>query len=102
MPEVAKEIYESIKMRGTVMLDCNAYDYIELACMYKMSVTFTAKNGGIISGKAMTTLIDRKRKECIKLLTSAGESTVVVLSEMKTMSADQPNPHFKKITFMMQ
>jgi Rho-binding antiterminator len=100
LSKLPKEVYEPIKMRGTVMLDCNTYDYIEIACMYKMSVSFTAINGAIISGKAITTLIDSKRQECIKLLTSAGENTVVVLSEMKIMSANQPNPHFKEVPFM--
>ncbi len=40
-------------------IDCNLYDYVEIACLYRYPVRIATTTGDIVTGTAATTTIDR-------------------------------------------
>lgn len=44
---------------GYTPIDCNLYDYIEIACLYRYPVRIATASGEILTGKAVTTSIER-------------------------------------------
>lgn len=81
------------------MIDCNTYDYIEIACLYKMQVKLTFLEGSSVEGSANTTVINNQRQECIELLTTSEECILVPLEQTSYMTALDKNPYFKGVDF---
>ena len=82
------------------MIDCNTYDFVEIACMYNMALTITAIDGTQESGSAMTTQINSQRQECLVLEADKGNTVLLILEQIKTMTANQANPHFRQVNFV--
>jgi Rho-binding antiterminator len=80
------------------MLSCAHYDYIEIACMQRYSVTLELISGGCVSGTALDTCRNNTGQECIKLGTTDGE-VIQLLDEIKKMRVNQINPHFAEVIF---
>ena len=80
------------------MIACALYDYIEIACLYRIPVKCTLFSGEVVCGIANGTQINQDRQECIKLTCEEGE-VLLVLDQLKLMEAIQPNPHFQKVAF---
>ncbi|KKC99603.1 MULTISPECIES: Rho-binding antiterminator [Photobacterium] len=80
------------------MISCQEYDYIEIACLYQLPVRLTLKNGQLVEGHAKDTVRNSDRQECLSLQTSLGLQ-IVVLDELASMEATQPNAYFDVVEF---
>ena len=80
------------------MIACHQYDYIEMACLYKLPVKLKMKNGRKMEGIAYDTKINENREECI-ILKTGDKQQLVVLDKIKEMEAHTENPHFKLVKF---
>lgn len=80
------------------MISCDNYDYIEIACLYKLQVELTLKGNKLVEGIAKDTARDEAREECLLLGQHQGD-VLVVLSTIKQMRAINANPHFDIVTF---
>ncbi|MEF1212090.1 Rho-binding antiterminator, partial [Vibrio alginolyticus] len=56
------------------MVTCSQYDFIEIACMFKLPIEITLKNGETHQGNAFDTGYDMQRQECL-FLDMDGEHT---------------------------
>lgn len=84
--------------REKIMLDCHLHDYIEIACMLHIEVTLTYKDGTTITGIANDTVYNTTHDECIEVIID-GQKQSIVLTQLASMLAITPNPHFELITF---
>ncbi len=80
------------------MISCNQYDYIEIACMYRLPLVLTFKNGSTLEGEAKDILKNEENLECM-LVVQENEDVIVVLDELKSMRVNIENPHFEFIEF---
>lgn len=80
------------------MISCAVHDYVEIACMYRFTVKLTLKNGQTIEGKAVQTVINESKEECVVLDIETGNKEIV-LEQLVSMEAVTKNPHFEKIDF---
>ncbi|WP_202603928.1 Rho-binding antiterminator [Photobacterium halotolerans] len=80
------------------MISCQQYDYIEIACLYKLPIKLCLADGSEIEGIAQDTLRNEEKQECISLKTASGLQ-IVVLDQLNTMEATRPNPHFERVSF---
>ncbi|MFC4700009.1 Rho-binding antiterminator [Glaciecola siphonariae] len=76
------------------MISCQTFDYVEIACMYQLPINLIGKDSSEIRGKALTTLINDRRQECIELSQTNGLKACVVLDDIQMMLAEKTNPHF--------
>tara|TARA_Y100000296_G_scaffold32698_1_gene37846 strand:+ start:4002 stop:4292 length:291 start_codon:yes stop_codon:yes gene_type:complete len=84
-----------------VNIACQLYDYIEIACMYKLEVSAILKDGEMKSGHALNTVIDRRSDvpiECIQMRIN-GNVENVALDEIAQLHAITDNPHFSSVSF---
>ena len=88
------------------MISCNHYDYIEIACLYRLAVELRLESGQLQQGIAMDTGRNSNGEECLLLEdrqeNGNGENShthYVVLDQIKTMRALASNPHFDVINF---
>lgn len=91
-------------------IDCNIYDYVEIACLYRLSVVATFKDNRQVEGVATTTIIKlikhdntaqtAKREECIVLKLDNGSIVDVVLSHIVSLTCVHENPHFRTLSFI--
>jgi len=79
-----------------VSIDCNNYDYIEIACMHQYPIKLTLRTQSIVEGIALDTQLNASREECIKLM-SDGEERLIVLDSISTLEVCVDNPHFAKV-----
>ncbi|WP_394223131.1 Rho-binding antiterminator [Alteromonas gracilis] len=82
-------------------ISCQLYDYIEIACMYKLDVSLVLKGGEMKSGKALTTVIDKEKPvatECIQMQINGLEQKIA-LNEIAELHAITDNPHFSSVSF---
>ena len=88
--------------RDYVPIDCNLYDYIEIACMYRYPVRIAISSGEILTGTAVTTSIEQDasgdKVEYLDLDTS-GESRRVRLDTVSTLEPLIDNARFGKVRF---
>jgi Rho-binding antiterminator len=83
-----------------VMLDCNLHDYIEVACLYKIEVMLTLKDGNIVKGIPITTNTSKGKEELLTFrVKSLSEDMFINLLSIKYMAALSHNIHFDKISF---
>ncbi|MCM0148941.1 Rho-binding antiterminator [Photobacterium galatheae] len=80
------------------MISCQQYDYIEIACLYKLPVKLTLQDGREIVGAAEDTLRNEEKQECMSVRT-ANELHIVVLDDVNSMAATEPNAHFNVVVF---
>lgn len=80
------------------MVTCNQYDYIEIACMFKIPIEITLKNGETHQGRAFDTGFDLQRQECL-FLDIDGEHIAFPTDHLLAMRALKINPHFTEVTF---
>jgi len=80
------------------MISCANHDYVEIACLYRLSLSITLKNAKQIKGQAKTTLTDNDKIEYL-VLESGGESINIELDDIKKMQALTSNPHFQSVEF---
>ncbi|HAV6899945.1 TPA: transcriptional antiterminator [Vibrio vulnificus] len=84
--------------RGNSMISCNQYDYLEIACLYRIGVCLTLKDGSEISGVPVKTGFNEHKQECLEVETG-GDALWVPTDMILTMQALTENPHFTKIEF---
>jgi len=80
------------------MLNCHLHDYVEVACLYRLMIRVTLKQGDIVEGTAKNVKINDARQECL-LIEKAGEDYLFILDEIKSMQALQQNSHFDLVEF---
>ncbi len=80
------------------MISCDQYDFIEIACMYRMPVRLTLLSGDIVEGTALDTQRNNSKAECIKL-ESNGKEQLVELDNLVSMEACRDNLHFQRVRF---
>lgn len=81
------------------MLSCDLHDYIEIACLYRIEVELTLRDGRSICGTAMDTGRNAEKQECIVMTDEDKQRTYVVLEELRSMRALVKNPHFDVVEF---
>ena len=91
-------------------ISCNTYDYVEIACLYHLTVIAKLKDNREIVGTAITTKIqlienvklarEASKEECIVLKAQNGDMLNVVLTQIVSLTCLQQNPHFKMINFV--
>ncbi|KZX76388.1 hypothetical protein A3715_12855 [Oleiphilus sp. HI0009] len=80
------------------MISCQQYDYIEIACTYKLRVQLFLKDAEVVEGVVVDTAYDQHRNECVKLRMETQEN-LVILDTVKRMRALDENPHFHEVEF---
>ncbi|TBR42478.1 transcriptional regulator [Marinomonas agarivorans] len=103
------------------MISCQQYDYIEIACLFRLPIELTLHTGEKVSGVAQTTSYNQNKEECLQLTpllltnkqtpkeqqvpkeqqASAVQQTniTLVLNTVASMQALEQNPHFDRIDF---
>lgn len=80
------------------MISCSEYDYIEIVCMFHYPIKVTMKSGEIVEGKALNTLYNDERQECIQVDVE-GTVVMLILDELSALEVSIENPHFKTVSF---
>ncbi|HHX8494114.1 Rho-binding antiterminator [Vibrio diabolicus] len=80
------------------MVTCSQYDFIEIACMFKLPIEITLKNGETHQGNAFDTGYDMQPQECL-FLDMDGEHIAFPTEQLVAMRALKANPHFDEVTF---
>ncbi|WMC10725.1 Rho-binding antiterminator [Oceanimonas pelagia] len=80
------------------MMSCEQHDYIEIACLYRYSVTLTLVSGEQITGQALDTARNNDKAECLKMRIG-DEVRLLPLASLARMTATSPNPHFVQVDF---
>ena len=80
------------------IISCAIHDYIEIACTFGYQVKLELFTGDTLRGKAITTETSKDKKEYL-LLNGLSHQQKIELTNIKSMTAVQPNPHFDCITF---
>ncbi len=80
------------------MISCAQYDYIELACLYQISVELQLNDGSAVQGDALDTQYDANRRECL-VLEIEGKKRMFATECLVSMKALTPNTHFDLIQF---
>ena len=62
-------------------VSCALYDEIELACLRRSRVKIRFFSGKEIEGKAMDTLINDQRQECLQV-ESGGRQVIIILEQI--------------------
>jgi len=70
-----------------VSIDCNNYDYIEIACMHQYPIKLTLRTQSIVEGIALDTQLNASREECIKLMSDGEERLIVFLCVFQALGA---------------
>ena len=79
-------------------MNCNEYDYIEIACLYQYPIKLTTKIGDIFHCKALDTQYNQNREECIKV-NIEGDEQLIILNDLSTLEICIKNPHFTLVSF---
>lgn len=80
------------------MVSCADYDYVEIACLYRIHVRLQLSSGEQVDGQALDTKTDLARRECIEI-TQGDTSILVPIESIKQMHALTENTHFTTIRF---
>ncbi|WP_107852695.1 Rho-binding antiterminator [Oceanimonas marisflavi] len=80
------------------MMSCEQHDYIEIACLYRYTVTLTLVSGEQVSGVALDTARNEHRAECLKIRIG-DEVRLLPLASLTRMTAAAGNPHFQTVAF---
>lgn len=77
------------------MISCHQHDYIEIACLYRLSLRLYLISGSSVEGRATDTG-SKDGQEWIKMETLEGARTLN-LDELKAIEAIDDNPHFHRV-----
>ncbi|WP_260261088.1 Rho-binding antiterminator [Vibrio intestinalis] len=80
------------------MISCSQYDYLEIACMYKLAIKLVLTDGSIVEGTAFDTGYNSDKQEVI-VLKIANELTKIPTETLASITALTANPHFNHIDF---
>lgn len=80
------------------MISCSQYDYVEIACLYKLPLKLALTDGSVVEGTAFDTGYDEHRQEVI-ILNNADVLTQIPTNTLASMTALTANPHFSHIDF---
>jgi Rho-binding antiterminator len=83
------------------MISCQHYDFIEIACMHRLSIALVLKTGDVIYGVATDTKRNAHKEECIAM-TVKGELKLIVLTSISVLKACTENPYFSEVNFEQQ
>ena len=79
-------------------IQCQLYDYFEIACMGHYRLDVMLLSGEIVKGKAITTLIkDKQEFLCIELVENSKEHEIR-LDLIKSITALDKNAEFETVT----
>ena len=82
-------------------LPCDLHDYLEIACMYKIQVDITLKNGERHRGVPITTGIDKTLGEYLTFQPDESKITYPLsLLSIQSMQALSSNSHFDNVSFV--
>ncbi|MEM8815517.1 MAG: Rho-binding antiterminator [Pseudomonadota bacterium] len=79
-------------------IDCNLYDYIEIACLYRYSLRIATVSGEILTGTAVDTEIDSDKAEYLKLQ-NGNSVRRVRLDYLHSIEPLTQNARFGKVDF---
>ena len=80
-------------------IDCNLYDYVEIACLYRYPVRVTITDGTSLTGIAVDTVIDADKSESLKLDVDDGDSRLIRLDTLVVLEALATDARFSKVHF---
>ena len=80
------------------MISCDLHDYVEIACTYRYELRLLLKSGLEVEGRAIDTVLNADRLECIKIEANKDE-ILVTLDSVQSMISVSDSPHFKRIDF---
>ena len=83
---------------GYTPIDCNLYDYVEIACMYRYPVRVATSGGQILTGVAVDTVIDADKAEHLELDVD-GKPVLVRLDTLSVLEPLLDNARFGKVHF---
>ena len=83
------------------MISCHSHDTIEIACLYRIKIKLVLESDTEVIGIGETTHYNSIKEECLIMQTETG-SLDIVLTQIKTMTALEVNPHFKTVSFNQQ
>ncbi|BFM16079.1 Rho-binding antiterminator [Maricurvus nonylphenolicus] len=78
------------------MISCEKHDYVEIACLYRLPVELILDDGSKVSGTATDVRNNDSRQECLQL-DSRGQLSLIVLDNVRQMTALKDNPHFDTV-----
>lgn len=82
------------------MLRCDLHDYLEIACVFRLSVRLTLANGTQVQGIA-STIVTQDKTEYLLLSEDADKEAtqLVAVADIQQMRALDTNPHFDVVNF---
>ncbi|KXI28574.1 Rho-binding antiterminator [Paraglaciecola hydrolytica] len=83
-------------------INCEAYDYLEIACLYHYQVVLALRNGTSISGKALNVgvvILSDIKQEAMLIEQADGESIWLPTSDLVNMQVDTPESQFTFVSF---
>ena len=78
-------------------IQCQIYDYIEIACMRHYQLTIELKSGETLTGKAITTKI-KDKQEFIVIETTTGEEQEIRLDLVNSIQPLDKNAEFGRVS----
>ena len=78
-------------------IQCQIYDYIEIACMPHYRLNIELNSGGIITGQAITTRVKNKQEFIVIKNKDTGEQEIR-LDLVKSIQALDDNAEFGKVS----
>ncbi|CAA0123847.1 Uncharacterised protein [BD1-7 clade bacterium] len=88
------------------MVSCQLYDYIEIACLYRIPVDLTLVSDALVEGIAVDTCIELGAEfmvlDHLELAKASDEPQrlKIDISTIKIMAARVKNPHFDQVNFI--
>lgn len=83
------------------MLKCDHHDYLEIACVYQLSIELTLDTGETLAGRALDMQFNSARQECIQLELQSQPDKPMLLptAQLVEIKALTHNTHFDRIRF---
>ena len=79
-------------------IDCDLYDYLEIACMHRYQMRVTLDSGAVLRGRAVTTATQPDKTEMLVLLTRQGNQNVA-MHQLKRIDIETKGATFQHLEF---
>jgi Rho-binding antiterminator len=79
-------------------MNCDLYDYLEIACMRGYQLDIELKDGGRLVAKALTTRTSSDKEEFLRLETTDGEQEIR-LDQLLAITPLDANAQFARVMF---
>jgi Rho-binding antiterminator len=79
-------------------ISCDLHDHVEIACLYRYRVRVLTDDARIVTGTAVNTATDNKKREWL-ILDDAGRQSRLRLDRIISLEATTPGARFAKIQF---